>query len=128
MAAVSIPEIELGAELGRGSQSFVLLGRRRGRDYAVKIPIDVATTSEREVAYRRFQREAIALARARDPSLPEVMEIGRSRGVPYLVMELASGETLRDRLERGSMSEAEIVMLARQVIGALEAIHAAGLI
>src|SRR5690349_19163501 len=90
MAVASIPGIELGAELGHGSHSVVLRGTREGRTYAVKLPLDAATGPERELAYRRFLREAIALARARHASLPEVMEIGRAKGVPFLVMELAA--------------------------------------
>jgi eukaryotic-like serine/threonine-protein kinase len=128
MATASIPGIELGAELGRGSHSAVLRGTRENRTYAVKLPLDAATGAERELAYRRFLREAIALARARHASLPDVMEIGRAKGVPYLVMELAAGETLAERLERGPLGEADVVGLARQIAGALGAIHAAGLV
>lgn len=128
MPLVSIPGIELGAELGRGSHSLVLRGVRGGRAYAVKVPLDASTGVERDVAYRRFLREGIALARARNASLPEVMEIGRAKGVPYLVMELAAGETLGERLERGPLTEPDVVGLARQMASALGAIHAAGLV
>lgn len=128
MAILSIPGIDLGPELGRGSQSVVVRGSRQGREYAVKVPLDLTTSGEREVAYRRFVREAVALARARNRSLPDVMEIGRSKGVPYLVMELAAGETLRDRLDRSPLSAADVVRVASQIAGALESIHSAGLI
>lgn len=128
MAATSVPGIELGAELGRGSHSVVLRGTRDGRAYAVKLPLEAATDADRDVAYRRFLREAIALARARDTSLPEVMEIGRTKGVPFLVMELAPGETLAERLERGPLAATDVVGLGRQLAGALAAIHAAGLV
>lgn len=128
MPVASIPGIELGAELGRGSQSVVVRGTRGGRQYAVKLPLAAATGADRQVAYRRFLREAIALARARDASLPDVMEIGRAKGIPYLVMELATGESLADRLERGPLSESDTLGLALQIAGALDAIHAAGLV
>src|SRR5262249_19413769 len=126
MLLASIPGIELGAELGRGSHSVVLRGTRDGRVYAVKLPLDVATATEQDLCYRRLLREAAALARVRHPSLPEVMEIGRVRGIPYLIMEFAAGETLAERLERGPLSEAEVVGFARQVASALGAIHAVG--
>ena len=105
MTQATIPNVELGAELGRGAHSVVLRGSRDGRSYAVKLPLEVGTSAEREVAYRRFLREAAALARVHHSSLPAVMEVGRAGGVPYLIMELASGETLADRLDRGAMTE-----------------------
>ncbi len=80
------------------------------------------------MAFRRFLREAAALARLHHPSLPAVMEVGRANGVPYLIMELAAGQTLADRLELSSMGEGAVAQLALQLAGALEAIHAAGLL
>jgi signal transduction histidine kinase/ActR/RegA family two-component response regulator len=128
MISPSIPRLELGAELGRGAHSVVLRGLREGREFAVKLPLSSGSEPERDIAFRRFLREAVALARVHDPALPAVMEVGRSGGIPYLVMELASGETLADRLARGPLEEAQVVSLAHQLAGALEAIHAAGLV
>ncbi|HVU03470.1 MAG TPA: ATP-binding protein [Polyangiaceae bacterium] len=128
MIAVSIPELRLGRELGRGAHSVVYQGVRDGRLYAVKLPVVVEPGIDHDVAYRRFLREAVALARLRDPALPFVMEVGRVDGVPYLVMELAAGETLAQRLARGPLTEAEVVRLGRQLASALSVIHAAGLV
>src|SRR3954464_648055 len=128
MVSVPIPDLELGSELGRGAHGVVLRGFRGGRTYAVKMPLDTAPAAGREVAYRRFLREAAALARVRHPSLPAVMEVGQAGDVPYLVMELSNGETLSERLERGALSEAEAISLGAQLASALDAIHGAGLL
>lgn len=128
MPAVAVRRIELGAELGRGAYSRVLSATRDGQVYAVKVPLESGTAASREMAYRRFLREAVALARVRHPSLPAVMEVGRSGGMPYLVMELAAGETLAERLSRGALSVREVIALGIQLAGALDAIHQAGLI
>jgi signal transduction histidine kinase/ActR/RegA family two-component response regulator/tetratricopeptide (TPR) repeat protein len=128
MAAARIPSFELGAELGRGAHSVVLRGVRDHVTYAVKMPLVVETETERQVAYRRFLREAVALARVRHPCLPSVMEVGRTDGIPYLVMELAVGETLAERLERGAFDGPRTVELAVKLAGALDAIHGAGLV
>ncbi len=127
MPAFAIRRMELGAELGRGAYSRVLRGVRDGTAYAVKVPLDPGAGSP-DMAYRRFLREAVALARVRDPALPAVMEVGRSEQTPYLVMELALGETLAERLSRGVLSEHEVIALGVRLAGALDAIHRAGLI
>lgn len=118
----------MGAELGRGAYGRVFRGVRDGKAYAVKVPLEPGSGAEPEVQYRRFLREAVALARVRHPSLPAVMEVGRSGGTPYLVMELAAGETLGERLSRSVLSESEVTALGAQIAGALDAIHQAGLI
>jgi signal transduction histidine kinase/serine/threonine protein kinase/CheY-like chemotaxis protein len=128
MVSVPIPDLELGSELGRGAHGVVLRGFRGGRTYAVKLPLDTTPPAGREVAYRRFLREAAALARVRHPSLPAVMEVGQAGDVPYLVMELSIGETLSERLERGALSETEAISLGAQLASALDAIHSAGLL
>src|SRR5687767_13200844 len=62
-------------------------------------------------ARNRFVREAEALASLRHPAVVRVMEFAEdeSLGLLYLVMELALGETLRQRLERGSMELRELL-------------------
>src|SRR5262245_4461255 len=128
MVSVPIPDLELGSELGRGAHGVVLRGVRGGRTYAVKLPLDTTLPAAREVAYRRFLREAAALARVRHPSLPAVMEVGQAGDVPYLVLELSNGETLSGRLERGPLGETQVISLAAQLSSALDAIHSAGLL
>lgn len=128
MVAVTIPRVDLGPELGRGAYSVVLRGSRDGHEFAVKLPRRAATDAERELGYRRFLREAVTLARVRHPALPAVMEVGRSDGMPYLIMELAAGQTLLERLKRGRLDEADVLVLGVQIAGALDAIHAAGLV
>src|SRR5258706_6798187 len=128
MVSVPIPDLVLGAEIGRGSHGVVLRGLRGGKAYAVKLPLTAETRADCESAYRRFLGEAAALARARHPALPAVLEVGRAGDVPYLVMELSAGETLAERLERGPLAEWEVVSLGARILGALDAIHVAGLI
>src|SRR5207245_4200576 len=47
----------------------------------------------------------------------------------FLTMELLRGETLAERLRRfGRMTTAEVLPVARQMVAALEAAHAAGIV
>jgi len=126
--AVSIPEVEVLEELGRGAHSTVFRARRLGRYYAVKIPREESTHGEATDVAARFVKEAIALARVRHPALPSVMEVGETRRFPYIIMELVAGETLAERLRRGPLDPSQTLQLGIQLGGALQRIHEAGLV
>src|SRR5258706_11533989 len=127
MADVRIPGIELLEELGRGTYSVVYRGRRNDAFYAVKLPLRNETGVKLQILGRRFRREAVALARLRHPLLPRVMEVGVVDRAPYIIMELATGETLAQRLTRGRLEELEVVQLARQLASVLAEVHKNGL-
>ncbi len=120
---IDIPGVELLDELGRGAHGAVYRGRRGSDYYAVKVALAPSDPS----AFVRFQREAIALARAKHPGLPRVLDVAKS-GAPYLVMELVEGETLAARLTRGTLSEEETRALGLQLADVLAHIHRLGLV
>jgi tetratricopeptide (TPR) repeat protein len=77
----------------------------------------------------RFLREARAAAATGHPGVVDVVDLGFAEdGLPYLVMEKLTGETLRGRLERGPLDEDSLRTLGRAVLGALVACHEAGII
>jgi len=80
-------------------------------------------------ARTRFVREAEALAALRHPAIVRVMGFSEDtrRGLLYLVMELAEGETLKRRLERGPMALPEALNTFVPLAGGLEHAHAAGI-
>lgn len=86
------------------------------------------TTSEPE-ARERFVREAESLSALSHPGIVRVMSFGEDpvRGLPYLAMELAIGETLKSRLQRGPLSPAEAVTAFAPLASALEHAHASGI-
>lgn len=83
-------------------------------------------TAEAE-ARKRFVREAEALAALHHPSIVRVLGVGEdpSRGIVYLAMELAHGETLKARLGRGPLSSGEAGAILLPIAAALEHSHAA---
>jgi hypothetical protein len=76
----------------------------------------------------RFVREAEALASLRHPAVVRVMEFAEDEelGLLYLVMELALGETLRQRLERGPMELRELLGTFLPLAQGLDHAHNAG--
>lgn len=77
----------------------------------------------------RVLREARALARLNHPhvvTIHHIVDNGDS-GYPWLVMELVSGGSLQERLERGPMTPQETARLGREILSALRAAHAVGI-
>lgn len=77
----------------------------------------------------RVLREARALARLHHPHVVTIHHIvdGGEGTYPWIVMEMVTGGSLQDRLDRGSMAPAEAARLGRAVLDALRAAHAAGI-
>src|SRR5689334_20795375 len=81
------------------------------------------------VMARRMIGEAFTIAALHHPGIVGVLDVGVSEdGRAYVVMERLIGETLSTRLRRGRLSEAKVLVFARQIASALAATHAAGVI
>lgn len=73
-------------------------------------------------------REARAMARVSHPALAAVHDVGLWRGLPYLVMEMVSGQALLRWSERTNPNSAQRLSVLRQVADGIAAAHAAGMI
>jgi serine/threonine protein kinase len=94
---------------------------------AVKILERDVVDSEEAVA--RFLREAKAAASLRSPHVVQILDYGVEEGVPFIVMELLEGETLRDRIKRLHTLEAvEMVRIVGDVARAITRAHEAGIV
>ncbi|MDQ1455275.1 MAG: eukaryotic-like serine/threonine-protein kinase [Actinomycetota bacterium] len=119
---------ELGSLLGHGGMGTVrdATDRRLGRPVAVKILR--ADLAEQAAARRRFETEAHAAARLTHPNVVMVFDSGEDGGIPFLVMERLPGRTLADELAAGPLSLERVGEVARGILAALAAAHAAGII
>jgi hypothetical protein len=97
-----------------------------GREVALKVlPPRLAIDEQRRV---RFAREAEALAALNHPNIATLHEITDLDGVQALVLELIEGETLAERIARGSLDFREALAIARHIAAALEAAHDANIV
>jgi len=115
-------------ELGRGAMGVVYLARdtRLDRLVAIKsLPPDLAFDPARR---DRVEREARTLAAISHPNIGAIFGLERDDDGSYLILELAEGLTLQERLERGPMSVAEAVDVTRQIALGLGAAHARGIV
>lgn len=80
--------------------------------------------------HERLLREARALCAVRHPNVAEVMEVQElPSGLPFLVMELLTGETLAEVLARsGRLSPHATAELLLPVLDAVAAVHDAGIV
>lgn len=120
---------EIGPLLGRGGMADVYdaVDTRLGRPVAVKV-LRTAMAVRPEVR-RRFEDEARAAARLAHPNVVGVYDTGDDDGLPWIVMERLSGETLASRMVPGRpLDTGFVVRVAGDVLGALAAAHAAGIV
>jgi len=113
--------------LGSGGMASVWLARdvTLERDVAIKLMADMLADDERWLA--RFRREARAAAALSHPHIVKVFDFGLEDHRPYLVMAHVAGGSLGDRLrDGGALPPAE--RLARELLGALAHVHAAGIV
>lgn len=107
-------------------------------DLELRQPVALKTVHPRdathELAIERFKREISLARKVTHANVCRIYDVGyhaRPDGssVIFLTMELLEGETLSQRIRRqGVLSSAESLPIARQMIAALAAAHAAGVI
>jgi len=126
---------KLGVLLGEGGNGTVVAAQNlaTGLRVAIKFMRGDVVAAGTDVA-RRFHREARATSRLDHPGVVRVLDFGQANsGLLYIVMERLEGVTLGaclDRLagERALLSVDSVVDLALQLLSALAAAHAGGLV
>ena len=114
--------------LGSGGAGIVYraLDEVADQPVALKLMHSRLRTDDQHVA--RFAREVRALSKVAHSAVVRVLDAGQDRDrTPFLVMELLEGEVLTDEIERG-LETRDVIEVGRQLLGALAAAHAAGII
>jgi tRNA A-37 threonylcarbamoyl transferase component Bud32 len=123
----------LEARIGRGGMGVVWRATDQllGRQVAVKeIPLDETLSAEDARLQReRTLREAGAVARLSHPHIMVVHDVVEQDERPYIVMELIDGGSLADRISAdGPVDAAEAARIGADLLSALRAAHAAGVL
>ncbi|MFF8473240.1 serine/threonine-protein kinase [Streptomyces sp. NPDC015414] len=120
------------AKLGHGGMGTVWRAKDEtvDREVAVKEPRvpDHLPERERANAFERMRREARAAARLDHPAVVNVHDVAVVDGRPWVVMELVHGRSLGGALQEGTLDAREAARIGLEVLGALEAAHAAGVL
>jgi serine/threonine-protein kinase len=127
-AGTNLGQYEVVEAIGAGGMGEVYRARdtKLGREVAIKVLPDAFAENEERLA--RFEREARLLASLNHPNIAALYGLEQSDGVQFLVMELADGETLGERLRRGPIPVEDALPIFKQIAEALEGAHEKGII
>ncbi len=116
-------------KIGQGGMAVVFraLDLRLNREVAIKIIRDELFRDADML--RRFYAEAHAVAQLSHPGIVAVYDVSQNDNVGYLVMELISGITLKQYIDRKkTVPWKQVVHFARQIADALQHAHEHGII
>lgn len=128
----------LEGEIGSGSSGKVY----RARDLVTQTTVAVKLLQDagagegddpggalgRGAAAERFARELAVMRDLNHPNIVRALDGGTGETGPYLVMEFVDGISLRTRLSQGPLELSEIVSVGLELLAALEAAHALGVV
>jgi WD40 repeat protein/DNA-binding SARP family transcriptional activator len=127
-AGLPLRGYRLGERLGTGRDGTVYVARLPGveRDFAIRIIQE--EIADRPGFVRSFEADAHRVASLRNEAVVPIHDYWREPGAAYVVMRRMRGGTLRDRLERGPMTGAEVATLAARIGAALTAAAEQGIV
>jgi serine/threonine protein kinase len=115
--------------LGTGGMAEVWLARDTSLQRDVAVKLMKAQFLDDPDLVERFRREGVAAASINHPNTVRIYDVGTGGGVGYLVMEHVPGGTLTERVRgSGPLDVGPWIRVAREVLGALIAIHEAGIL
>jgi Tol biopolymer transport system component/predicted Ser/Thr protein kinase len=119
---------EIQSLLGVGGMGEVYKARDRRLDRTVAIKLLPQDAADRPDRRARFETEARAISALSHPHICTLFDVGEDGGRRFFVMEYLEGETLDDRLARGTLAADEVLRYAVQIADALSHAHRAGIV
>ncbi|MEA2220892.1 MAG: hypothetical protein QOJ35_3518 [Solirubrobacteraceae bacterium] len=119
----------LEEQLGEGAMGCVFRAYREGSDDPVALKV-VRLELADDIRYRkRFLHEARAASEVKHRHLVDVLDAGEVDGRQFLAMRFVRGRMLESHIrEDGPMAVSEIVRIVSEIGGALDALHAGGVV
>jgi len=99
---------------------------RLDRTVAIKV-LNSSLTATPELK-ARFEREARAISQLNHPNICTLYDVGQDSGTDFLVMECIDGESLAQRLRKGTVPTDQLLKIAIEVADALDKAHRAGIV
>jgi eukaryotic-like serine/threonine-protein kinase len=128
MVGTRLGSYQITGLLGKGGMGEVYRARDTKLDHDVAIKVLPEAFARGPSRMARFGREAKLLAALDHPNIAAVYGLEDSGDTRALVMQLAEGPTLADRIAQGPIPIDETLPIVRQIAEALEYAHERGII
>jgi serine/threonine protein kinase/Tol biopolymer transport system component len=117
---------EILSAIGAGGMGEVYRARDTRLNRIVAIKVLPAHLADRAELRERFDREAKTIASLNHPHICTLYDTGHQDEIDFLVMEYLEGETLSQRLLKGSLPLAQVMQYAIEISDALDKAHRKG--
>ncbi len=117
---------EILSAIGAGGMGEVYKARDTRLDRIVAIKVLPAHLADRADLRERFEREAKTIASLNHPHICTLYDTGHQDETDFLVMEYLEGETLAQRLRKGSLPIPQVLQYAIEIADALDKAHRKG--
>ena len=127
-AGTRLGRYEIRSKIGEGGMGEIYLARdgKLNRNVAIKVlPVEFSQNADR---LQRFEQEAQAVGALNHPNILAVYDVGTHDDASYVVSELLEGESLKDRLNEGAISQRKAIDYAVQLAHGLAAAHDKGVV
>src|SRR6185369_8339999 len=128
MVGRKLGHYEILSKIGEGGMGEVYRARDTRLDRVVAVKVLPPHLSNQPELRERFEREARTISSLNHPNICTLYDVGRQDETDFLVMEYLEGETLTDRLKKGSLPLEQSFGIAMAILDALDKAHRQGIV
>ncbi len=128
MIGQRLGQYEITALLGQGGMATVYRARQASVDRDVAIKVIKAELAQSSDFVKRFNREARIVAALSHPHILKIYDFAVQEDIAYLVMELLTGGSLAQALEKQPLLAEHALAILEQIGSALDYAHEMGVI
>jgi len=128
MLGKTISHYKINSQLGEGGMGVVYEAEDTNLGRSVALKFLSPSMANDDNLLQRFQREARAASSLNHPNICTIHGIEHDEEQHFIVMELLDGESLADRIRRGSIDVESVLTFSVQIVDALESAHSKGIV
>jgi len=125
---INIPGYRILRPIGEGGMASVFLAVQESLDREVALKVMSPVLAANAEFASRFVVEGKITAKLQHPNLVTIYDIGSHSGIYYLAAEYIPGGTLKERINDGGLSVANILDIATDIAQGLDFAHQKGFV